>query len=151
MKLYTKAELKEELLQGKSFDQLMPSKNGQECEIFKSDDFYPGEAIVYVPDFDLNNIDWYKTNLTEEEIGLHLEFCYTGDDFIELCDGDLKMAERTFWFCDWQHPSTGYEDLCICDENCDDCGESNESVCSGCAYYNACGDSERTEPCDGWR
>lgn len=148
-KLYTKAELKKQLEEGKSLDQLLEFKDGQECLIFRADDFYPGEAVIYIPDVDLNEIDIYDINLNAEEIEKYLSYCYTGDYFLKICNGDLKMAERTFWFCDWQHPETGYEDLKICDKSYED--EETESPCIGCAYFDACGDEERTEPCDGRR
>ena len=40
-----------------------------------------------------------------------LDECYSGDDFIELCDGNVEMAERLFWYCDWQHPSSALPEI----------------------------------------
>ena len=38
-----------------------------------------------------------------------MELLYTGKDFIEIC-GTEKMAERIFWFVDWQTPSAAYDE-----------------------------------------
>ena len=35
-----------------------------------------------------------------------LSCCYTGKDFLDEFDGDAVLAERLFWYCDWQHPSS---------------------------------------------
>lgn len=140
MKLYTKEELRAELKQGKSLDELLAFREGQECLIFKADAFYPGDKVIYIPDTYLNDIAIYDTDLAEMEIEEYLHYCYTGDYFIEMCGGGLELAERVFWFCDWQNPSTGYEDVLICED---------EGACVGCHYYDVCGDDDRTESCDG--
>ena len=46
-----------------------------------------------------------------EEIEEILDQCYTGDDFIEECDGDVEKAERLFWYCDWQHPCSALPEI----------------------------------------
>lgn len=40
-----------------------------------------------------------------EEIEEIIGYCYTGDDFIEECKRNVKMAEQLFYYGDWQHPS----------------------------------------------
>ena len=40
-----------------------------------------------------------------------MDKCYTGNDFIDLCDGDVKLAERLFRYCDWQHPSSALNEV----------------------------------------
>lgn len=37
--------------------------------------------------------------------------CYTSNDFIEECGGNLELAERLFWYCDWQHPSSAVDEV----------------------------------------
>lgn len=32
--------------------------------------------------------------------------CYTRDDFIDLCGGDVLKARIVFDLCEWQHPET---------------------------------------------
>ena len=142
MKLYTKSELREKLKKGFSLDQLLDFKMGQECLIFKAEDFCLGDKVIYIPDVDLNEIDIYDIAADDEEIEEYLSYCYTGDDFLEICENNLKYAERAFWFCDWQNPSTAHEDLCIGDVF------ENGGYCMGCAYFDTCGDYERMNPCN---
>ena len=37
--------------------------------------------------------------------------CYTGQDFTDECCGDAEKAERLFYYCDWQHPSSAIDEL----------------------------------------
>ena len=37
--------------------------------------------------------------------------CYTGNDFIEECGGDVEKARHLFWYCDWQHPSSALPEI----------------------------------------
>lgn len=51
-----------------------------------------------------------------EEIEEIIGYCYTGDDFIEECKRNVKMAEQLFYYGDWQHPSfriswTGHHEI----------------------------------------
>lgn len=46
-----------------------------------------------------------------EEIEDILEQCYTGDDFLEECGGDVEMAKRLFHYVDWQHPSAAVPEI----------------------------------------
>lgn len=48
------------------------------------------------------NID---TKLNKEEIKNVLNSCYTGNDFVEECNGYKDVAEELFEFVDWQHPN----------------------------------------------
>ncbi len=99
----TREELKAKLQAGEPLDGLFHWSNGQECVIFKADAFRPGADILYIPDVDLNRLQ-LDNPASEEEIEEILECCYTGDDFIGECGGDAELAERLFWYCDWQHP-----------------------------------------------
>ena len=37
--------------------------------------------------------------------------CYTGNNFIEECGGDVEKARHLFWYCDWQHPSSALPEI----------------------------------------
>lgn len=125
----TKAELRVELMKGRTLDDILQFTDGQECTIFKADQFIPGDEVLYIPDIDLNQIpvdinlsydnsmadetnDGWDPMTPEEQVKTVLSFCYTGDDFINECDGDEKLAERLFWYCDWQHPNSAYPEIC---------------------------------------
>lgn len=145
----TKAELRERLRNGAIMDDLFEFCEGQECWMFKAPEFEPGENILYIPDTDLNDIPIAEHPTCEEEIEEIIDQCYTGNDFIEECDGNVEKAERLFWYCDWQHPSsaqpeiedesealeTEYGELrCAhCNELllCDECGDMPEE-CPNC-------------------
>ena len=107
----TKAELRERLRKGAIMDDLFEFREGQECWIFKAPKFEAGERILYIPDTDLNGIPVSEHPTCYEEIEEILDQCYTGNDFIEECDGDVKKAERLFWYCDWQHPCSALAEI----------------------------------------
>ena len=48
----TKQELRLQLQQGHTLNDLLAFGPGQDCEIFKADKFYPGNIVIYVPDDD---------------------------------------------------------------------------------------------------
>ena len=129
MTLMTKAELKKQLKEGKTFDELFHFSRGQECLIFKADHFQPGNSILYIPDIDLNEmpVDDVLTN-AEERINDAVSLCYTGDDFIQQCEGNDQIAERLFNFCDWQHPSSALDDFWDDLDSKDDRGNSGPSA-----------------------
>ena len=77
--------------------------DGQDCIIYKSD-FEITDDIIYIPDIDLNEIN-IDTKLNKEEIKNILNSCYTGNDFVEECNGYKDVAEELFEFVDWQHPN----------------------------------------------
>ena len=124
----TKADLRNELLKGKTLDSILRFRNGQDCMIFKADHFSTGDEILYIPDVDLNelplDIDLSKDNsmmnefragflpmTAQEQVDLVLSYCYTGDDFIKECDGDVAQADFLFHYCDWQHPSSALPEI----------------------------------------
>lgn len=124
----TKAELRNELLKGKTLDSILRFRRGQDCMIFKADHFSVGDEILYIPDVDLNelplDIDLSKDNsmmnefragfvpmTAQEQVDLVLSYCYTGDDFIYVCDGDVAQADFLFHYCDWQHPSSALPEI----------------------------------------
>ena len=110
-----KNELNEKIAFGTPLGQLFEFSPGQDCEIFKADHFEPTDEILYIPDLALNNIDEYVDYIDEYETAWIteniLDCCYTGNDFINLCDGNVEKAVRLFWYCDWQHPSSALDEI----------------------------------------
>lgn len=96
--------------------------------MFKADEFSSGDDIVYIPDIDLNEIPvdhnlsvpnsmmdasngWWGPMTAEEQVDLALSYCYTGKDFVDLCEGNEEMARDLFAYVDWQHPSSAYPEV----------------------------------------
>ena len=98
----TKAELRDHLKAGYSMDDAFDFVPGQDCDIFKADQFRAG---------DLNMIPRSTFITDDESIDEVVGNCYTGNDFIEECNGSLELAERLFWYCDWQHPSSAVDEV----------------------------------------
>lgn len=107
----TKSELRTKLIKGKTLDELLRFIDGQEATIFKATTFAEGKDIIYIPDVGLNDICIYKVYTDRSEIEEVLSYCYTGDDFIEECNGNRDMAEMLFHYVDWQHPSSALPEL----------------------------------------
>lgn len=107
----TKAMLRSQLHQGYTLNDLLVFAPGQDCEIFKADKFHPGDVVIYVPDVALNHIPLDHPITAPEELEEVLSNCYTGQDFINECGGDAEKAERLFWYCNWQHPSSALDEL----------------------------------------
>ena len=108
---WTHEDVSNALRHGVKLESIFDFCDGQECTIYKTAEFVKGDKIIYIPDVSLNDIPTDKAVLDEVEAMRIAGCCYTGDDFIELCDGDEKLAERLFWYCDWQHPSSAYPEL----------------------------------------
>ena len=108
--ILTKQELRLQLQQGHTLNDILAFGPGQDCEIFKDDKFQPGDVIIYVPDVFLNHIPLDRP-ITDPELSEVLSSCYTGQDFIDECGGDIEKAERLFHYCDWQHPSSAIDEL----------------------------------------
>lgn len=107
----TKQELRVQLQQGHTLNDLLAFGPGQDCEIFKADKFYPGNVVIYVPDVALNHIPIERPIADPEELEDVLSQCYTGQDFIDECSGDAEKAKHLFCYCDWQHPSSAMDEL----------------------------------------
>jgi len=116
--MMTKNELRLLLKAGATLVELLEFRPGQECEIFKANSFYLGDEIIYIPDIYLNEIPIDRPITDPEELEDVISHCYTGDDFVDECNGDVEMAERLFWYCDWQNPSAAHGDGVI-DEKID--------------------------------
>lgn len=101
----TKQELCSALHSGQKLENLFEWRSGQDCDIFKADRFSIGNEIIYIPDVYLNDL------FTLNDIDDILDCCYTGEDFLAETGGNAAKAERLFWFCDWQHPSSAWYEL----------------------------------------
>lgn len=106
----TKTELEQFLANGHSLEDAFIFTPGQECDIYKADEFVPDDTILYIPDIYLNEIN-VRTPPSEEEISEILSYCYTGEDFVEECHGDEGLAQALFYYCDWQHPSSALPEV----------------------------------------
>lgn len=121
-------ELKQGLLQGKHLDELLSLSDGQDCTIFKAESFCTDATILYIPDISLNEIPCsldlsidnsmsdasngaWSSMTAEEQVNLVLSYCYTGEMFVELCEGDEALAWRLFGYIDWQHPSSALDEI----------------------------------------
>ena len=102
----TKAEVQKLLYNEVQLNQIFDFIHGQECEIYKTDDWNKAreDDIVYIPDTDLNEIIINKV-IKGYEIRNTLINLYTKRDFITVCDDNEKMAEDLFNYIDWQHPN----------------------------------------------
>lgn len=107
----TKDELKQKLLHGAIVGDLLNLSDGQDCLIFKADKFAGGEQIIYVPDVFLNEIPISRPVSEDEDVDDLVSCFYTGDDFLNLVDGDTKRAKELFEYVDWQHPSSAVDEI----------------------------------------
>lgn len=107
----TRAELREKLLGGAIMDELFTFRSGQECDIYKAAKFAPGSEIIYIPDLALNLIPVTEPAVDPDDVEEIIANCYTGDDFIEECGGDIEKAKHLFWYCDWQHPCSALPEI----------------------------------------
>ena len=112
----TKQELREYLKAGYFMDDAFDFGPGQDSDIFKSDRFELGDEIIYIPDVYLNMIPQGAPITDDEVIEEVVSNCYTGNDFLEQCGGDAEKAERLFWYCDWQHPSSAMDEGAVDDD-----------------------------------
>lgn len=108
--LLTKNELRQKLLCGAKMEDLFDFRSGQECDIFKAEEFTSGDKIIYIPDLSLNEIPTDRP-VKADEVDDILNSCYTGSDFIKECNGDHDLALRLFVYCDWQHPSSALPEI----------------------------------------
>ena len=112
-----KKELWKNLSAGKKLMDVLPVVDGQDCLIVSvTDKEYEDskdDDIVYIPDFDLNEILFDKdlSNRAMERMHI-LDYCYTKRSFIDICKNSRKMAYDLFTICDWQNPNL--DDLLCC-------------------------------------
>lgn len=109
-----KTELRVKLEAGEELENIFEFIDGQNCLIYKTKHFEMSDNIIYIPDVDLNEIDT-ESVLEDEEIENVLNHCYTGNDFVDECNGHREVAKELFDFVDWQNPNIqdlldGYDD-----------------------------------------
>lgn len=100
----TKNEVINELRSGKKLEDLFEFTDGQECLIYKADEFEVSDNVIYIPDIFLNEIAIDRV-LTNDEIQDVRQEMYTGNDFLEECNNKEDAARLLFSWCDWQHPT----------------------------------------------
>lgn len=108
-----KYQLRGQLQVGQPLIALFDFTEGQDCMIYKSN-FNISNEIIYIPDLGLNEIETDRA-LTDDEIDQVINNCYSGYDFIDICNSHENVAKVLFDFVDWQHPRTenlteGYSD-----------------------------------------
>lgn len=107
----TKQEVIEQLKKGKTLSDLFIFTEGQECLIHKGN-FAATDDIIYIPDIYLNKIS-IDIPLTKEELDDIENDLYSGNDFINECNGNVKLAKELFDWCDWSHPSSAINDIVL--------------------------------------
>ena len=107
----TKKELQMKLLAGERIGDLFTFSAGQECEIFKAENFQDGDEIIYIPDIYLNEIPVGRSVANADEMRNVMSCVYTGDDFLTICGGSYDLALEVFSYCDWQHPWSAYYEI----------------------------------------
>lgn len=130
----TKSDLREYLQSDRCLSDFFEFTPGQECLIYKAEEFNPGDEIIYIPDIFLNYIPFQTPAVDRETIDEILSNCYSGKDFIETCDGDEEMAKRLFAYCDWQHPSSAIDELDEDDEEIEEELAESSSPLFGITY-----------------
>ena len=121
-----------QLQQGHTLNDLLAFGPGQDYEIFKADEFYPRDVVIYVPDVFLNRIPLDRPITDPEELEEVLSQCYTGQDFIDECSGDVEKAQSLFYYCDWQHPSSAIDE--VADDEVED--TDNTAPSNTCGVYS---------------
>lgn len=110
----TREQLKERLYNGECLNDLLEFTPGQECDIYKAKEWNPGDEVIYIPDIYLNEIPINRPLInspTRNEINEVISNCYTGRDFMELCDNNEELAKDLFDYVDWQHPSSALDEV----------------------------------------
>lgn len=109
-RIINKQEVIEQLKTGKTLSDLFKLQMVRNV-IYKGD-FAATDDIIYIPDIDLNeipiNIPLTKERLKDIEYDL-----YSGNDFINECKGNVKLAKELFDWCDWSHPSSAINDIVL--------------------------------------
>lgn len=99
-----KTELERYLREDYTLAELIPdTSKGEDCVIFK-DSWEKSDRIIYIPDYSLNGIIPNRI-LNAKEIDKTVHSCYTGNDFLRICNGHEHIAQALFSICNWQHPN----------------------------------------------
>lgn len=116
-RLLTKQELRTRLCLGSSLVDAYGQWliDGQECLIFKADDWPESvdyNAVIYIPDLFLNEVAYDRRDLPKEEIDNIICKCYTANDYLQETYENLAAAKSLFYSDDWQSPNV--QDLIDC-------------------------------------
>lgn len=125
----TKAELRS-YLRYNPLHNIVTLTWGQEAPIYKASTFQPGADVIYIPDLSVHGLKFTVVPEDEEELNCLLGLCFTGDDFVEECGGDIEKAERLFWYVDWQCPSSAVNEI-------EDDADEEDDEALGVAIYTA--------------
>ena len=87
-------QVKQELLKGRTLDELFKFQPGQGCDIYKGE-FSLSDEIIYIPDLDLNEIPVHEA-VEKEEVDRVVNAMYSGLDFLEQCGGKEELAKELF-------------------------------------------------------
>ena len=77
--------------------------------------------IIYIPEYGYEDTDLEEGEELEGDL-VPRENAFSVEDFIRICDGDEKKAERVFDSADWQFPYS------ILDEPWFECEEESEDI-----------------------
>ena len=104
----TKDDLKRQIVENEQMlEAVLPLSDGQDCLIYKAMAFSVNDEIIYIPDVWENNLDMLNSSDDDDGISYAqrvVDNCYTGKDFVDICGGNVELAESLFHYCDWQHP-----------------------------------------------
>lgn len=102
-KLLTKEKLLAEIANGNLPNEYIPEDIGQGCG-YKADVLFenvPNDIVIYIPEY----------GYTEGENPTPIKDCiYTKADFINICNGNEKLAEELFEDVDWSFPETLWDE-----------------------------------------
>jgi len=133
-----KRELKRALLNGKTLVELFNFSKGDACEIFVHPT-WKGEAtdeIVYIPCLEENNcyIDIEK-EIAVENIEDLISTIWTGNEFLEVCEGNGNVASMLLDMCDWANPYSVLNTYITCSEPHDLMIEANISMKEALQFF----------------
>lgn len=95
--LLSKTDVEYMLKNGFALSNIFEMTSGNGYTIFKADDFAE-DKVIFIPDLSFHGLEgiFDKNGLTEQEIEGVLNLCYTGRDFLDMCDGNEEDAENLF-------------------------------------------------------
>lgn len=104
-----KQEVKARLMNGEGLREIFPvlPYTKEYGEIVKAARFVAGDEVIYIPSLGWNPINYFAEN--EEDAEDILCDCYTGDNYIELCNGNITLAKLLFSITNDRNPYEEYE------------------------------------------
>ena len=95
-------EVEEALKSGKELSDLFEFTGGQDCMIYKADQFVDGDEVIYISDLGL---------VVGDGPDSMMDAVWTGLDFLDAAGGNRELAEKIFCLVDWQSPYTEADQL----------------------------------------